>query len=75
MKCDGLLGVSVNISDDVNPIIGSAFLHGSISFPPISRPSRKLAGVLPIIKWSSVKGRTSFNESLNIDKKNYYILH
>lgn len=34
------------------------------SVPPISKPRRKLAGVSPITKCSSVKGNASFSKSL-----------
>lgn len=62
MYAAGGLVTSANISVDVSSMFG--LCHALVSVPPISRPSRKLAGVLPITKCSSVKGKASFNKCL-----------
>lgn len=62
MNDDGGLVESAKISVDVSSMF--ALRHAVVSAPPISRPSRKLAGVLPMTKWSSVKGKASFSRSL-----------
>lgn len=48
MNDDRELAEPAKISADVNSMDG--LCHAFVSVPPISRPSRKLAGVLPMTK-------------------------